>query len=107
MNKLEVISMTKIVNLKTDKFDIKITRNYSGKIPDYPEFGWAGNPFKVEDHGREKCIELYKEYFYKRIMEDENFKNGILSLKGKTLACFCKPLPCHGDVIKEYLDGNV
>ena len=25
-------------------------------------------------------------------------------LQGKTLGCFCKPDPCHGDIIKEYLD---
>ena len=25
-------------------------------------------------------------------------------MQGKTLGCFCKPNPCHGDIIKEYLD---
>lgn len=25
-------------------------------------------------------------------------------MQGKTLGCFCKPHPCHGDIIKEYLD---
>lgn len=26
--------------------------------------------------------------------------------KGKILACWCKPAECHGDIIKEYLEGN-
>jgi hypothetical protein len=26
-------------------------------------------------------------------------------LRGKTLGCFCKPHPCHGDIIAAYLDS--
>ena len=65
-----------------------------------------GNPFSVKEYGREGCIARYKEYFYKRIKEDVKFKEAVLKLKDKTLGCFCKPLACHGDVIKEYLDNN-
>ena len=32
------------------------------------------------------------------------FRQRIHALKGKRLGCFCKPYPCHGDIIKEYLD---
>ena len=28
----------------------------------------------------------------------------VVKLKGKTLGCFCKPYPCHGDIIAEYLN---
>jgi hypothetical protein len=44
-------------------------------------------------------------YFKSRLRTDAVFRNRILVLKGKTLGCFCKPNPCHGDVIAEYLDG--
>lgn len=27
-------------------------------------------------------------------------------LRGKRLACWCHPLPCHGDVIVEWLDSH-
>lgn len=50
-------------------------------------------------------IEKYRRYFYERIKYDPVFKERIIELKGKTLGCFCKPFPCHGDVIKEYLDS--
>ena len=35
---------------------------------------------------------------------DPEFGQRIHALKGKRLGCFCKPYPCHGDIIKEYLD---
>ena len=87
--------MTKVVNKYRDKYDVYIGR---------PSI--FGNPFSVKEYGREGCIARYKEYFYKRIKEDVKFKEAVLKLKDKTLGCFCKPLACHGDVIKEYLDNN-
>lgn len=95
---------TKIVNLRKDKCDVKITRTPKNEVPPPPQFGCFGNPYPVEKYGREKCIEMYREYFYKKIEEDSAFKEAVLSLRGKTLGCFCKPLSCHGDIIKEWLD---
>ena len=32
--------------------------------------------------------------------EQESLRNKIKNeLKGKILGCWCKPLPCHGDII--------
>ena len=87
--------MTKVVNKYRDKYDIYIGR---------PSI--FGNPFSVKEYGREGCIQKFREYFYKRIKEDVKFKEAVLKFKDKTLGCFCKPLACHGDVIKEYLDNN-
>ena len=87
--------MTKVVNKYREAYDVYIGR---------PSI--FGNPFSVKEYGREGCIEKYKEYFYKRIKEDVKFKEEVLKLKDKVLGCFCKPLACHGDVIKEYLDNN-
>jgi hypothetical protein len=98
--------MTKIVNIKSEKCDVKITRTKDNKIPQPPEFGCFGNPFPVKTYGREKCLELYKEYFIKRIEEDIVFREAVLSLRGKTLGCFCKPQSCHGDIIIEWLEQN-
>jgi hypothetical protein len=98
------VSETIIVNLRKEKCDVKITRTRDNKVPDPPAFGWAGNPFSVEQYGRERCIELHKEYFLKRVEEDEKFREAVLALKGLKLGCFCKPQACHGDTIKEWLD---
>jgi len=96
--------VTKIVNLTKEKCDFKITRKPDHSIPDPPAFGFLGNPFFVGKYGREGCIEKFREYFYNRIKTDPEFKKAVDDLKGKTLGCFCKPLACHGDVIKEYLE---
>lgn len=67
-----------------------------------------GNPYVIGiDGDRDVVIRKYREYFYKRISDETDFKSNVDSLKGKTLACFCKPKSCHGDVIIEYLDGDV
>jgi hypothetical protein len=65
-----------------------------------------GNPFVIGPDGdREEVIIKYKEYFLDRMAVDRGFKKAILSLKGLRLGCMCKPKPCHGDVIVEWLEG--
>lgn len=88
---------TRVVNIYKEPYDIYIGR--SGQNKD----GTFGNPFNSGD--RNKDIESYKTYFYKKIKEDNVFKMKILKLQGKRLGCFCKPKKCHGDIIADYLDA--
>ena len=66
-----------------------------------------GNPFKIgKDYStREESIAEYKAMFSRLIKNSKSFKEQVLALKGKRLGCWCKPKPCHGDVIVEYLEG--
>lgn len=90
---------THVVNIRTADYDIYIGR--AGKGQD----GYFGNPFRIQQgQTRGSTLEKYEEYFYKRLVDDPEFKQKIHELKGKTLGCFCKPHPCHGDIIKRYLD---
>jgi hypothetical protein len=92
--------MTKTVNIYTSGYDVYIGR--TGKGQD----GYFGNPFRLrasEDRGA--TIERYGKYFHNRMETDPEFKRRVHELKGKTLGCFCKPYPCHGDVIAEYLNN--
>lgn len=92
---------TKVVNLKTDKYDVYIGRTGRGQE------GYFGNPFRLtQDLDRHMSIKAYEFWFYRRLARDPEFKRRIDGLKGKTLGCFCKPLVCHGDVIVAYLEGN-
>lgn len=93
--------MTKVVNIYKEKYDVYIGR--AGKGQD----GYFGNPFKLSpNEPRGTTLERYKEYFYSRLSTDEEFKNKIHSLKGKTLGCFCIDVSkCHGDIIVEYLNS--
>jgi len=103
---------TKIVNLRLEKCDVKITRTPKNQIPNPPEFGCFGNPFFLKDVNdvkeRAEVVSKYKAYFYDRIQKDEVFRKAVLGLKGKKLGCFCKQpdreVACHGDIIKEWLD---
>jgi hypothetical protein len=93
--------MTKIVNLYKEPYDIYIGRAGKGQS------GYFGNPFKLKPgNSKGSTLEEYKKYFYERLEKDPEFKANILALKGKTLGCFCKPSPCHGDIIIEYLNNN-
>jgi hypothetical protein len=65
-----------------------------------------GNPYNIGPDGtREQVIEKYREYFYDRLTKDPCFKAIVHRLRGCALGCRCKPLPCHGDVIAEYLNN--
>lgn len=58
-----------------------------------------GNPFTVEDHGRDEAIRLYEKYMRERLSKEPGLVIQLLKLRGKVLGCFCHPKPCHGDVL--------
>ncbi|KXS17893.1 hypothetical protein M427DRAFT_54140 [Gonapodya prolifera JEL478] len=67
--------------------------------PTIPASEW-GNPFKIAaDSSRELVIAQYEEYIRARLDVEPDVKDRLLALEGKTLACWCAPLACHGDVI--------
>ena len=65
--------------------------------------GPFGNPFVIGRNGtREEVIEKYRAYVMRSTPAAETLQYKIYrELKGKDLACFCAPLPCHGDVLLE------
>ena len=68
---------------------------------------FLGNPFTIgKDGTREEVIEKYRDYFWRRIYFDAEFKAAVEKLRGQDLACWCAPQACHGDVIVEYLEGT-
>lgn len=90
---------TKVVHLKKETYDVYIGRPGKG------EDGYFGNPFYNQD--RKTNIALFHRYFYFRLNTDAEFLARVRKLKGKRLGCFCKPLDCHGDVIKEFVDAGL
>ena len=65
-----------------------------------------GNPFTHRDGTkaefkvatREEAIEGFRNWF----VQQPELLADIYELEGKTLACFCKPAGCHGDVLSEF-----
>ena len=94
-------SKTTVVNKRFDEFDVYIGRPSC----------W-GNPFTHLNAGtmaqfkvatREESIEAYRKW----IMTQPQLLAQLPSLKGRRLGCFCKPLPCHGDILVELADACV
>lgn len=81
-------SDTRVVNKYKESYDVYIGR---GSI-------W-GNPFTVQEYGRDIAISMYELYMRDRIKIFPEIIDELLELKGKTLGCFCKPQPCHGDIL--------
>jgi hypothetical protein len=87
--------MTTVVNLKYNHYDVFIGR---GRDPYTGEFSKWANPFKIGIDGtREEVIEKYKQY----VLLTPELLNSLYELKDKVLGCWCKPLPCHGDILIE------
>ena len=58
------------------------------------------NPFKLGvDGDREQVIARYRVHLWERIRAGEVPLEELAKLHGCWLACWCEPLPCHGDVL--------
>ena len=58
------------------------------------------NPFRLgADGSREEVIALYRADLWRRIRAGEVTLEELAALDGCWLACWCEPLPCHGDVL--------
>ena len=57
-----------------------------------------GNPFRIGPHGsREEVIEMYRTW----LLGNRRLIAHIGELRGKSLACYCHPLPCHANVLMD------
>lgn len=74
-----------------------------------------GNPVKISQpcpicseihYGAGDTLACYHKYFHDRIKRDPMFKKMVLALDGKYLVCYCKPAPCHGDIIADYINSG-
>lgn len=89
-------------------YDVYGGRPTKGRDPrDVPvgEYGWLGNPFPVVNGERGTALKPYAEYFYARIADDTDFRQAVLNLRGRRVACFCAPKPCHLNIVQQWLIG--
>lgn len=76
--------------------------------------GLYGNPYSIgKDGNREEVIIKYKDYFDNEINLKGVFYENIIFLlelakkDDLNLICWCNPLACHGDVIKEWIENQL
>jgi hypothetical protein len=97
------MTTTTVVSLKSGQpYDIYIGRGgWWGRKHGYlHESIWA-NPFKAGEHGTlDEVIALYEA----RVRSRPDLMAALPELRGKVLGCWCKPKPCHGDVLARLAD---
>lgn len=82
--------------------DVYIGRAVARGGWDLPRSKWA-NPFSAAACGSaEEAVRRYREYLDTR----PDLLAEIPALRGKVLGCWCKPGPCHGDVLAELADAG-
>ncbi len=90
--------LTRIVNMKSEPFDVYIGR---------PSI-W-GNPYSHKQgtlaeflvSSRKEAIEKYESY----LLGNKLLMDSLIELKGKTLGCWCHPKPCHGDILVKWVNS--
>ena len=92
----------RVVHRNKEPFDVYIGRPSK----------W-GNPIKITNSTakeRDRVLNAYRALINSGYLADqlgENWRQIVIKeLKGKTLACWCAPLPCHGDILKELADND-
>lgn len=94
------MSRTLVVHCKKSSYDVYIGRGQGSK--------W-GNPFSHK-HGTkaqfivptvEEAIQKYEIW----LLQQPHLMAALGELKGKVLGCWCKPGPCHGDVLARLADS--
>lgn len=96
---------TTVVNISHgDACDVYIGRNRAHN------HHW-GNPFRIGTHGSRADVihkfDLWMDGIAYTHIEPERrawMLANIHTLKGKRLGCFCKPDPCHGDILARIAD---
>lgn len=85
-------TLTKVVHCKKESYDVYIGRPSK----------W-GNPFTIgKDGTREEVVVKYKQW----ILQQPKLLESLHELKDKTLACWCAPQLCHGNVLVELINSR-
>jgi hypothetical protein len=94
--------MTRVANLRHETLGDAV---YVGRA--MPQRGLAGsafaNPYRVgQDGTRAEVIEKYQRW----IVRQPLLLASLHELRGRRLACWCSPEPCHADVLIELVDAD-
>jgi hypothetical protein len=103
------VTTTTVVNLKGHRDDPAFADVvYVGRA--MYRGGWQlaasplANPFRPgSDGSREQVVAQYRDYLLGR----PDLVALLPALRGRTLGCWCAPLPCHADVIAQLADAGV
>ena len=110
--------MIYVYNTKSEDFSTHPNNYYIGRPSilsnPFTHDGKKSSLAKLSFKTREEALSAYKLYFKSMYENDIEFKTVVDEIYEKYkngedifLQCFCKPLPCHGDFIKEELERRL
>ena len=85
---------------------IQLRRTKGWRLPDNTMIvsrptKWC-NPFRIGVHGtREECVRQFRDFIVSDDPRAASLRQSLAELRGKDLACWCPPGPCHADVLIE------
>jgi len=92
--------MPKLINMRGRRGIVPPGAVYIGRQIRFlrlPRSKWA-NPFKIgRDGTRAEVISKYRDH----LLSAPELMAALPELRGKDLACWCSPEPCHGEVLLE------
>ncbi len=98
------VAITRAVNIKREpehhSESNSATYEYIGRG------SYWGNPHALFENGetREDVMRKFKyDFEYNKFLNVDVTR--VHELAGKRLGCFCKPAPCHGDILAEFLNS--
>lgn len=103
---------TEVFNIRTEPFAASVRDVYVGRAG-HGQTGYYGNPVQIgrpcpECRGvhatGDSTLPCYRRHLERRLGADRLFRRRVAQLCGKRLYCFCKPRPCHGDVLAEWAE---
>lgn len=99
----------RIINLYRASKEEIASCTYVGRNPEWHKrkFGFTksievlANPFTVAEYGKGVCVDMYEEYLWRKIAENnQEIISAIKSIdKDDILSCWCSPKDCHANRI--------
>ena len=94
---------TVVINQKVDLAAMKYAEE-NGKYVRCDRFSDFGNPFEMDKDGdRDEVCDNYEQHY---LPFKPSIHKQLVKLKGKALGCWCAPLRCHCDTLKELINAN-
>ena len=94
---------TTVINKRSPGFKPNANQRYIGRGSLW------GNPFthlplsraKAQFHveTEEESMLRYEAWLREKLAKDPQLRQKLLDLDGHELVCYCKPAPCHGDIL--------
>lgn len=97
------------VNLRAEAYDVYVGRAGRGESGYFGNDSARGAPCptcgRTHLEGA-STLPCYLQRLNARLREDAAFRRRVAALAGLRLGCFCKPAPCHGDLLAERADAG-